>query len=102
MIGNFPGRSPNAFFVLMKGVIVAIISFVSILGESDGGEKSWSVNCCVLCRFYRSCFRCPKCVAIVGVKIFLMMFGVNPGHEIKFPFFTAFKKVAIVGEKHAA
>ena len=40
-------------------------------------------------------------MAVVGVKDFLIASGVRPGHDWKFPFFTAFVNVANVGENAA-
>ena len=101
--GNLPGRSPKDFSVVQYGVIlVAIVSFISSFSSSGNGQRSRSVGCWVLWRFYLSNFKWSKHVATVGAKIFVIKLEVNPGHEWKLPFQTAFRKVAMDGEKHAA
>ena len=75
------GKSPNAFDVSMYGVIVAIISCVWWLVISSVGNASSLYNCCVLCRFYLSWLRCPKCVAINGFKNFVINEVDSPGHD---------------------
>ena len=54
------------------------------------------------CSFLRSWFRCPFVVAILFVRCLVINFGVNPGQVMKWLIFTAFKKVEMTGEKHAA
>ena len=80
-MGNFPGISPYALLVILYGVMVAMISFVGSFGTSGRGQASKSFDCCVLWRFCLSCFRCPKCVAIVEVRNFVAISVVNPGHD---------------------